>query len=156
MAFPFLFCYRIMIINCWKIDLLCLIFRKLYDHWYYLLSSVFTWLHAQWTVSLVQPPNFKNPKLSFTHKSAHHFTLTEDHIVTLSERSLSGWEGQLPIQSGSRLPRDWFACNPFSFLSDDSWHDSLMMQDDDSLPTRLTCGVEGSRMTTRDFEGEVW
>jgi hypothetical protein len=81
-----------MIINCWKIDLLCLIFRKLYDHCYYLLSLVFTWVHAQWTISLVQPPNFKNPKLSFTHKYAHHFMLTEDHIVTLSERSLSGWK----------------------------------------------------------------
>jgi hypothetical protein len=31
-----------------------------------------------------------------------------------------------------------------------------MMQVDDSLSTRLTFGVEGSRMTTRDFEGEVW
>jgi hypothetical protein len=31
-----------------------------------------------------------------------------------------------------------------------------MMQDDDSLLTRLTCGVEGSRRTTRDVEGEVW
>jgi hypothetical protein len=31
-----------------------------------------------------------------------------------------------------------------------------MMQADDSLPTRLTCGVEGSHMTTRDIEGEVW
>jgi hypothetical protein len=35
------------------------------------------------------------------------------------------------------------------------WHDSLMMHADDSLPTRLTCGVEGSRTTTRDVEGEV-
>jgi len=31
-----------------------------------------------------------------------------------------------------------------------------MMQADDNLPTRLTCGVEGSCTTTRDFEGEVW
>jgi hypothetical protein len=31
-----------------------------------------------------------------------------------------------------------------------------MMQADDSLSTRLTCGVEGSRTTTRDVEGEVW
>jgi hypothetical protein len=38
-------------------------------------------------------PNFKNPKLSFTHKSSHHFTLTDDHIVTLFKRSLLGWEG---------------------------------------------------------------
>jgi hypothetical protein len=31
-----------------------------------------------------------------------------------------------------------------------------MMQANDSLPTRLTCGVKGSRMPTRDVEGEVW
>jgi hypothetical protein len=31
-----------------------------------------------------------------------------------------------------------------------------MMQADDSLPTRLTCEVEGSRKTTRDVEGKVW
>jgi hypothetical protein len=31
-----------------------------------------------------------------------------------------------------------------------------MIQPNDSLPTRLTCGVEGSRRTTRDVEGEVW
>jgi hypothetical protein len=31
-----------------------------------------------------------------------------------------------------------------------------MMQANDSLPTRLTRGVEGSRMTTIDIEGEVW
>jgi hypothetical protein len=31
-----------------------------------------------------------------------------------------------------------------------------MMQADDSFPTRLICGVEGSHMTTRDVEGEVW
>jgi hypothetical protein len=31
-----------------------------------------------------------------------------------------------------------------------------MMQDDNSLPTKLTCGLEGSRMTTKDVEGEVW
>jgi hypothetical protein len=31
-----------------------------------------------------------------------------------------------------------------------------MMQVDDSLPTRLTCGVNGSHMTTIDVEGEVW
>jgi hypothetical protein len=31
-----------------------------------------------------------------------------------------------------------------------------MMQVDDSLPTRLTYGVKGSHMTTRDVEGEVW
>jgi hypothetical protein len=31
-----------------------------------------------------------------------------------------------------------------------------MMQADDSLPTRLTYGVKGSGMTTRDVEGEVW
>ena len=36
------------------------------------------------------------------------------------------------------------------------WHDSLMMWVDDSLSTRLTCGVEGSHMTSRDVEGEVW
>jgi hypothetical protein len=35
-------------------------------------------------------------------------------------------------------------------------HDLLMMQVDDSLPTRLTYGVKGSHMTTRDVEGEVW
>jgi hypothetical protein len=35
-------------------------------------------------------------------------------------------------------------------------HDLLMMQADDSLLTRLTCGVKGSRTTTRDVEGEVW
>jgi hypothetical protein len=34
--------------------------------------------------------------------------------------------------------------------------DLLMMQVDDSLPVGLTCGVEGSRMTTVYFEGEVW
>jgi hypothetical protein len=31
-----------------------------------------------------------------------------------------------------------------------------MKQADDSLPTRLICGVEGSHMTTIDIEGEVW
>jgi hypothetical protein len=31
-----------------------------------------------------------------------------------------------------------------------------MMQADDSLPTRLTYGVKGSHMTTREVEGEVW
>jgi hypothetical protein len=31
-----------------------------------------------------------------------------------------------------------------------------MTQADDSLPIRLTCGVEGSCTTTRDVEGEVW
>jgi hypothetical protein len=31
-----------------------------------------------------------------------------------------------------------------------------MMEADDSLMTRLTCGVEGSRTTTKDVEGEVW
>ena len=31
-----------------------------------------------------------------------------------------------------------------------------MMQVDDSLPTRLTCGVKGSCMTTKEIEGEVW
>jgi hypothetical protein len=31
-----------------------------------------------------------------------------------------------------------------------------MMQADDSLLTRLRCGVEGSCTTTRDVEGEVW
>jgi hypothetical protein len=31
-----------------------------------------------------------------------------------------------------------------------------MMHVDDILPTRLTCGVEGPRTTTRDVEGEVW
>jgi hypothetical protein len=31
-----------------------------------------------------------------------------------------------------------------------------MMKPDDSLLTRLTCGVEGSHMTIREFEGEVW
>jgi hypothetical protein len=31
-----------------------------------------------------------------------------------------------------------------------------MMHADDSLSTRLTCGVKGSRMNTRDVEGEVW
>jgi hypothetical protein len=31
-----------------------------------------------------------------------------------------------------------------------------MMQDDDRLSTRLTCGVEGSCTTTKDVEGEVW
>jgi hypothetical protein len=31
-----------------------------------------------------------------------------------------------------------------------------MMQFCDNLQTRLTCGVEGSRTTTRDIEGEVW
>ena len=35
-------------------------------------------------------------------------------------------------------------------------HDSLMMQVDDSLSTRLTCGVKGSCTTTRYVEGEVW
>jgi hypothetical protein len=30
-----------------------------------------------------------------------------------------------------------------------------MMQVDDSFPTRIACGVEGSCMTTRDVEGEV-
>jgi hypothetical protein len=37
-----------------------------------------------------------------------------------------------------------------------SRHDLLMMQGDDSLPTRLTYGVKGSHMTTREVEGEVW
>jgi hypothetical protein len=31
-----------------------------------------------------------------------------------------------------------------------------MMQVDDSFPNRLTCGAEGSRMTTRDVEEEAW
>jgi hypothetical protein len=31
-----------------------------------------------------------------------------------------------------------------------------MMRADDSLPTKLTCGVKGSHMTTIDVEGEVW
>jgi hypothetical protein len=31
-----------------------------------------------------------------------------------------------------------------------------MMQADDSLPTRLTCGVKGLRMTTIDVEGKAW
>ena len=31
-----------------------------------------------------------------------------------------------------------------------------MMQADDILSTKLTCEVEGSRMTTKDIEGEVW
>jgi hypothetical protein len=31
-----------------------------------------------------------------------------------------------------------------------------MMQANDILVTRLKCGVEGSRTTTRDVEGEVW
>ena len=31
-----------------------------------------------------------------------------------------------------------------------------MMKADDSLPTKLTYGVEGSHTTTRDVEGEVW
>jgi hypothetical protein len=31
-----------------------------------------------------------------------------------------------------------------------------MMQADDSLLTRLTYGVNGSHMTTREVEGEVW
>jgi hypothetical protein len=31
-----------------------------------------------------------------------------------------------------------------------------MMQADDSLSTKRTCGVEESRTTTRDIEGEVW
>jgi hypothetical protein len=31
-----------------------------------------------------------------------------------------------------------------------------MMQADDSLPTRLTYGVNGSRTSNRDVEGEVW
>jgi hypothetical protein len=35
-------------------------------------------------------------------------------------------------------------------------HDLLMMHADDSLSKRLTCGVEGSRTTTGDVEGEVW
>ena len=39
--------------NHWEIDLLCLTFRKLNDLFYCLLSSVFIWIHAQWTISLV-------------------------------------------------------------------------------------------------------
>ena len=35
-------------------------------------------------------------------------------------------------------------------------NDLLMMQVDDRFSTRIACGVEGSRMTTRDIEGEVW
>jgi hypothetical protein len=35
-------------------------------------------------------------------------------------------------------------------------HDSLVMQADDRLPTRITCGAEGPCMTTRYIEGEVW
>jgi hypothetical protein len=31
-----------------------------------------------------------------------------------------------------------------------------MTQADDSLSTRLTCGVKGSYTTTREVEGEVW
>jgi hypothetical protein len=31
-----------------------------------------------------------------------------------------------------------------------------MMQVDDGLSNRLTCGLEGLRTTTRDVEGEVW
>jgi hypothetical protein len=31
-----------------------------------------------------------------------------------------------------------------------------MIQIDDSLSMRITCGVEGSHMTTKDVEGEVW
>ena len=31
-----------------------------------------------------------------------------------------------------------------------------MMQAENSLPNGLTCGVEGSCMTTRYVEGEVW
>jgi hypothetical protein len=31
-----------------------------------------------------------------------------------------------------------------------------MMQADDSLPTRLTCGVEGSHMTTREGVFDVY
>jgi hypothetical protein len=32
----------------------------------------------------------------------------------------------------------------------------LMMQADDSLPTRLTYGVKGPHMISREVEGEVW
>jgi hypothetical protein len=32
----------------------------------------------------------------------------------------------------------------------------LMMQVDDSLPTRLTYGVKGPHMISREVEGEVW
>jgi hypothetical protein len=31
-----------------------------------------------------------------------------------------------------------------------------MMHADDSLSTIITCGVEGSCMTTKDVEGKVW
>jgi hypothetical protein len=31
-----------------------------------------------------------------------------------------------------------------------------MMQADDSLPTRLTYGVKGPHMISREVEGEVW
>jgi len=41
-------------------------------------------------------------------------------------------------------------------IMDMFWHDLLMMQADDRLLTRLTYGVEGPHMTTRDIEGEVW
>ena len=39
------------------------------------------------------------------------------------------------------------------------WHDLtwwLMMQADDSLPTRLTYGVKGPHTSSREIEGEVW
>ena len=39
------------------------------------------------------------------------------------------------------------------------WHDLtwwLMMQTDDSLPTRLTYGVKGPHTISREIEGEVW
>ena len=52
LSFPF-FATASWLSNRWKIDLLCLTFRKLNDRCYYLLSSVFYWLHAQWTISLV-------------------------------------------------------------------------------------------------------
>jgi hypothetical protein len=32
----------------------------------------------------------------------------------------------------------------------------LMMQADDSLPTRLTYGVKGPHKISREVEGEVW
>jgi len=36
------------------------------------------------------------------------------------------------------------------------WDDLFMMQVEDNLPTRLTCGGEGSCTITNDIEGEVW
>ena len=57
----------------WKIDLLCLTFRKLNDLCYCLFSSVFIWLHAQWTFSWFNPQNPMNTRPSFTHKSVHLF-----------------------------------------------------------------------------------